>query len=128
MIQVTYEKYWTDNHYNTDREMLDTLHDLGKWILRKMRCDYSGDSRAISVPSKESMERGLYSLVFRPEYGGPRYTIQMIEKETGPNGKWGIILSDGTYTSGQKHCSKEVEEWFAEFEAERRSPAFDFIE
>ena len=39
----------------------------------------------------------------------------------------GLLLSDGTYTAYQKHCSPVIRQFYAECEEKLKSPRFNFV-
>lgn len=122
MITVRMIQYWNDYHKKELRERFGCLEELADWIFDQMRADYtSGRGRdLLSFPMCDTDDR-IYEISVRPEYGGCVFWIKQIEDEN-----LGIIFSDGTFTAGQKYCTKVVREWLVGCEARKKNPVFDF--
>lgn len=129
MIRVYYEEYHCD-YYRKDHEQdFFDLDDLKKWIFNQMQQDYSDKMRGpyvLSFPTPEKAEKigaeGPWEIEFIPKAGGPRYWIHLIKQNER------IMFTDGKITAGQRHWSKEVQEWLSQCHAQQFSPQFDFIE
>ena len=67
------------------------------------------------------MEGNIYRISVQPEHGSYVYWIKQIEEDHS-----GILFSDGTFTAGQKHCTKRLQEWLAECERRKKNPTFNF--
>lgn len=124
MITVRMIQYWNDYHKKELREQFRDLKELEDWIFGQMRVDYSSEHgrNLLSFPKCDT-ERWIYQISVRPEYGGYVYWIKLIEDRD-----MGIVFSDGTFTAGQKHCTRAVREWLAGCEARKRNPTFHFAE
>ena len=122
MITVRMIQYWNDYHKKEVMEHFKSLKELEDWIFGQMRVDYSSEHGAglLSFPKCDVKDR-IYRISVRPEYGGCVYWIKQIEDDGS-----GIIFSDGTFTAGQKHCTKAVREWLAGCERRKRNPTFNF--
>lgn len=122
MITVRMIQYWNDYHKKELRENCKDLKELGDWIFNQMRVDYSSEhgKRLLSFPKCDT-ERGIYEISVMPEYGGCVFWIKQIEDD-----RSGILFSDGTFTAGQKHCTKMVREWLVECERRKKNPTFNF--
>lgn len=124
MITVRMIQYWNDYHKRDLREQFRNLKELEDWIFGQMRMDYSSKAGAnlLSFPECDA-ECRIYRISVRPEYGGYVYWIKLIEDRD-----IGIVFSDGSFTAGQKHCTREVREWLAGCEARKMNPTFRFAE
>lgn len=122
MIIVRMMQYWNDYHKKELREKFRGLKELEDWIFGQMRVDYSSahGRDLLSFPECD-VEKHIYQISIQPEYGGCVYWIKQIEEECS-----GIIFSDGTFTAGQKHCTRAVREWLAGCEERKRNPTFRF--
>lgn len=122
MITVRMIQYWNDYHKKELRERFGGLGELADWIFAQMRVDYTSESgkNMLSFPKCDTGS-SIYEISVRPEYGGYVFWIKLIEDEDS-----GIIFSDGTFTAGQKHCTKAVREWLAGCEDRRKNPTFHF--
>ena len=122
MIRVRIIQYWNDNHKNELEERFRDLEELADWMFSRMRVDYTSEygRNLLSFPKCDVDER-IYSISVRPDYGSYVFWIKQIEDEHS-----GIIFSDGTFTAGQKHCTKAVREWLARCEKRKKNPTFNF--
>lgn len=122
MITVRMIQYWNDYHKKELRECFGNLKGLEEWIFEQMRVNYAAEwgKDYLSFPKCDTCDR-IYEISVRPEQGGYVFWIKMIEDE-----ELGIIFSDGTFTAGQKHCTKTVREWLAECEVRKNNPVFHF--
>lgn len=124
MIRVRIIEYWNDFRQREYEEYFDGLRDLAEWIFRRMKADYSGrhGKRLLSFPECSTDDR-ISEIWFRPEYAAHAFLIKQIEDVN-----LGILFSDGTYTAGQKHCTREVRLWLAECRKRQENPVFNFAE
>ncbi len=122
MITVRMIQYWNDYHKKELRERFGGLGELADWIFDQMRVDYTSESgkNMLSFPKCDTGS-STYEISVRPEYGGYVFWIKLIEDENS-----GIIFSDGTFTAGQKHCTKAVRKWLARCEDRKKNPTFHF--
>lgn len=122
MITVRMIQYWNDYHKKELRERFRDLEELADWIFNQMRVDYTSEHgrNLLSFPKCDTNDR-IYKISVRPECGSYEFWIKQIEDEYS-----GIIFSDGTFTAGQKHCTKAVREWLTKCENRKKSPTFNF--
>ena len=122
MITVRMIQYWNDYHKKELRERFRDLEELADWIFNQMRVDYTSEHgrNLLSFPKCDTAER-TYQISVSPESGAYVFWVKLIEDEYS-----GIIFSDGTFTAGQKHCTKAVREWLIKCEARKKSPTFNF--
>lgn len=101
------------------------LDELENWIFNQMKQDYNKYG-AMTFPTLKFYNKYGFSgpgrISFQPEYGDADIWIHKIESSQG------IIFSDGTYTSGQKHWSRQVQEWLQHCDDRKRAPKFNFVE
>lgn len=117
MISIRYEEYYNDFKRKNYEKRFKDLEELEEWIFGQMRQDYSKELYIMYFPRKEAS-----SIDFIPFCGGPSIFIHQIENEEG------ILLSDGEFTSGQKHMSHKIKEWCEHCEERRKAPKFKFVE
>lgn len=122
MITVRIIQYWNDYHKKGLRERFENLAALADWIFSQMQVDYSQKNGRdfLSFPRCRTVTE-IYEISVRPNYGGHVFWIKQIEDDYR-----GILFSDGTFTAGQKHCTKDVREWLADCEKRKQNPAFRF--
>ena len=122
MIIARMVQYWNDYHKKELREQFRSLKELEDWIFGQMRVDYSSEYGRDFLNFPEcDVEKHIYRISVQPECGGYVYWIKQIEDD-----RSGIIFSDGTFTAGQKHCTKGVREWLARCEERKKNPTFRF--
>lgn len=123
MIKITYEYYCMD--YDRQHKLTKTfsdLKDLEDWIFETAIGDVS-DCFVLNFPSEENCDPYRISIKLGYKFGhSHHYWIHQIENEKG------IIFSDGTYTSKQKHWSKEVIEWCKHCEDKRHNLHYNFVD
>lgn len=122
MITARMIQYWNDCHKKELRERFGGLGELEDWIFDQMRVDYTSEAgkNMLSFPKCDTGS-SIHEISVRPEYGGYVFSIRLIE-----DGDSGIIFSDGTFTAGQKHCTKAVREWLAGCRDRKENPTFHF--
>lgn len=122
MLTVRIIQYWNDYHKKELKEQFKDLEELADWIFNQMRVDYSSEhgENLLSFPKCDIRDR-IYEISVRPECGGYVFWIKQIEDEYS-----GILFSDGTFTAGQKHCTRAVREWLARCENRKKNPTFNF--
>lgn len=122
MILVRMTQYWNDFHKKEVKELFRDLKDLEEWIFGQMRVDYSSEQgrNQLSFPECDVEDR-IYRISVQPDYGESVYCIELIQDTDR-----GIIFSDGTFTAGQKHCTKKAREWLAGCEKRKKNPTFHF--
>ena len=122
MITVRMIQYWNDYNKKELREQFRSLKELEDWIFGQMRVDYSSEHgrNLLSFPKCDVKDR-IYEISVRTECGGCVYWIKQIEDDGS-----GIIFSDGTFTAGQKHCTRAVREWLVGCEGRKKNPTFNF--
>ncbi len=122
MITARIIEYWNDYRKKEKRERFESLDRLADWIFDQMQVDYSGEKGwlSLSFPKCETMDT-IYEITVRPEHRGATLWIKQIEDDCR-----GIIFSDGTFTAGKKHCTREVREWLAKCGERKKNPVFNF--
>lgn len=122
MIKVYYEEYYNDFIRRNKEKVFADLTELEEWMFGQMQQNYE-KAMAFLTPAKceRICAKGPWEIEFTPTYGGPHIWIHQI---TIPNG---IIFSDGKRTNGQRHWSKEVQEWLIHCEEKRSAPKFTFV-
>lgn len=99
------------------------LNELADWIFGQMQQEYDASfSMYFPTPDTSANADGPESIEFVPVYGGPSFFIHQIRRGDG------ILFSDGRFTCGQKHWSKEVKGWLTQCEKRRRNPYFKFVD
>lgn len=124
MVTVRIIEYWNDYRKKEKRERFNDLDGLADWIFSQMQVDYSSrDNRlSLSFPICNAVDK-IYEITVRPEHGGPMLWMKQIEDDYR-----GILFSDGTFTAGRKHCTRDVRQWLAECEERRKNPFFNFAQ
>lgn len=122
MITIRMIEYWNDYNQRERKEKFQSLDVLADWIFGQMSVDYSGPqgSHALSFPSCKD-ERSIYRISLMPGASEQTLWIKLIEDDSR-----GILFSDGTFTAGRKHCTRDVKEWLAKCEERREHPVFPF--
>lgn len=122
MIKIKYEEVSPVNDdYNKHLEKsFIALETLENWIFDQMSQNYADNPHIMSFTNPKS-PNGPSCISFTPAYGGENYRIHQIETDMG------IIFSDGTHTAGQKHWSKDVQNWLMHCEERRKNPTFTFV-
>lgn len=122
MITVRIIEYWNDYRKREKWERFDDLDGLADWIFYQMQVDYSSKDGwlSLSFPKCETADK-IHEITVRPERGGSTLWIKQIEDDYR-----GIVFSDGTFTAGRKHCTKEVRQWLARCEQRKQKPTFHF--
>lgn len=125
MIKVKYERYWNDFKRTSEVKSFSNLCELENWIFSQMQQDYT-DTLVMGFPTPNKAKRinasAPWRIEFTPQFGGESIWIHQIENFKG------IVFSDGKFTAGMRHWSKEVQEWLVHCEERRRSPQFNFVE
>lgn len=126
-MHIKYENYWNDYKRETGDEDFRSLYELETWIFGQMQTDYSKDPYLMYFPTPEILKKiGCEDAPGRIEFTpvrGKNVWIHMIT-----DGSGGIIFSDGTFTAGQKHWSREVKDWLRHCEERRKAPVFNFVD
>ncbi len=122
MIKVRMIQYWNDYHKKEVKEHFNGLKELEEWIFGQMCVDYSSKhgSGLLFFPKCDVRER-ILRISVQPEHGSHVFWIKLIEDDYS-----GILFSDGTFTAGQKHCTKMVRKWLAGCERRKNAPTFYF--
>lgn len=122
MITAKITEYRNDYNQHERRERFQDLDAFADWIFGQMQVNYSDKdgSFALWFPKCDDI-RWLSYIKVIPEYNGPSLWIKQIEDDSR-----GILFSDGTFTAGQKHCTRDVREWLAKCEERRKHPVFHF--
>lgn len=124
MIHVKYERYWNDYRRKDEVKSFASLQELEEWIFGRMQQNYTKNNIAMFFPTPKALERigadGPCYIEFRPVLGEDIWYIHQIESANG------IIFSDGRFTAGQKHWTKEVQGWLEHCMERRDAPKFDF--
>lgn len=123
MLKVKYERYWNDSHRRSEVKSFADLDELADWMFDQMQQNYI---KAMSFPTPEKVARigrtEPWSIELRPVWGEENIWIHQIE------GYEGIIFSDGKFTDGQKHWSKDVQKWLVRCEERQHRPKFNFVD
>ncbi len=126
MIKIKYERYWNDFIRKSEVKSFSDLDELEEWIFGQMQQDYTKNQFVMSFPTPEKEKRiqanGPWRIEFTPKYGEESIWIYQIESCNG------IIFSDGRFTAGQKHWSKEIREWLTHCDKRRQQPKFNFYD
>ena len=122
MITIRMIEYWNDYNQRERKEKFQSLDALADWIFGQMCVNYSDPygSHALSFPSCKD-ERNIYQISIMPTATEQTLWIKLIGDDNR-----GILFSDGTFTAGQKYCTKDVKEWLAKCEERRKHPVFPF--
>ncbi|MEG1563820.1 MAG: hypothetical protein RR365_08850 [Bacteroides sp.] len=124
MIKIKYELYWSDLIRKNREETFLDLDGLEDWIFNQMQQDYT-KTAVMYFPNPATAARihadGPGRIQFTPRYGGESVWIHQIQ-----SGGY-LIFSDGQFTSGQKHWSKDIQKWLAHCDERKRSPKFNFM-
>jgi len=122
MITARIIEYWNDYRKRERKERFMDLEHLADWIFDQMQVDYTSKNWRFSLyfPKCETRDR-ISHISLMPEYNGPTFWIKLIEEDG-----LGIIFSDGTFTVGQKYCTKRVKKWLAECDERQHKPTFNF--
>lgn len=116
---VKYELYTNDFLRRNQEILVFSLKELENRIFEKIEFDYT---------KKENRHKIFFptecpsTIVIDPAITHPLIWIHQIEDVKG------IIFSDGTYTAGQKHWSKEVKEWLKHCKNRIENPKFNFVD
>lgn len=125
MIKVYYEEYYNDFRRKDMERTFSSLKEVEDWVFEQMRQDYTKPF-VMYFPTPEQNKRfhwdGASRIEFAPSKEGPEYWIHEMKSDTG------IIFTDGKYTAGQKHWSKEVQDWLRHCDARQHAPKFQFVE
>lgn len=123
MLEVKYERYRDDSRRVNEIRYFADLNELADWIFGQMQQEYD---KAMSFPTPEEASRlgenGPRRISFRPVWAGEQIWIHQIKDCRG------IIFSDGRFTDGQKHWSKDVQEWLICCEERQHRPKFNFVD
>lgn len=122
MITIRMIEYWNDYNQRERKEKFQSLDALADWIFGQMCVNYSDPygSHALSFPSCKD-ERNIYRISMMPTATEQTLWIKLIGDDSR-----GILFSDGTFTAGRKHCTRDVKEWLAKCEERRKHPVFPF--
>ena len=122
MITIRMIEYWNDYNQRERKEKFQSLDALADWIFGQMCVNYSDPygSHALSFPSCKD-ERNIYQISIMPTATEQTLWIKLIGDDNR-----GVLFSDGTFTAGQKYCTKDVKEWLAKCEERRKHPVFPF--
>ena len=122
MITIRMIEDWNDYNQRERKEKFQSLDALADWIFGQMCVNYSDPygSHALSFPSCKD-ERNIYQISIMPTATEQTLWIKLIGDDNR-----GILFSDGTFTAGQKYCTKDVKEWLAKCEERRKHPVFPF--
>lgn len=123
MITVYYEVYYNDFIRKNKENRFAGLKELEEWMFGQMQQNYE---KAMAFPTPKKCERihatGPWEIEFTPTYSGPIFWIHQIKNSNG------IMFSDGKITDGQRHWSKEVQEWLVHCEERKSAPKFTCVE
>lgn len=123
MYVAKFERYWNDYRRKDETKTFSGLAELENWMFGQMQQDYTKDF-VMTFPTPAAAVRikadGPWAIEFRPKWGDENIWIHLIENDAG------IIFSDGKFTAGLKHWTREVQEWLTHCEERRKSPKFNF--
>lgn len=119
MIRVDYELYANSILRKEQELYVFSLKELENWIFKKIDFDYTKKENRFKIffPTEEP-----YTIAIDPAINHPLIWIHKIETYSG------IIFSDGKYTAGQKHWSKEIKEWLKHCKDRVETPKFNFVD
>lgn len=123
MIIVKYEEYVNDYNRRHKTENFFSLGSFVDWVFNTCRGKYDED---ISCPDPDtkifSANEMPYSIDINNMWSeGKHYWIHQISNEVG------IIFSDGTYTSRQKHWNDTTKQMCRDIIARKQKPVFNFV-
>lgn len=132
MISVKYERYWNAFNRTHETKSFETLHELEEWIFDQMeqvqqacRQQELRLSSAMFFPTPKSMEKiaadGPCHIMFKPNLYGQIIFVHEILTESG------VIFSDGEFTAGQKHWTREVQDWLTHCFERQTSPKNNIV-
>lgn len=119
MIRIRYEEYYNDYRRTHHRKTFENLDEVADWIFMQMKTNYSDKQKGWLYMSFPILTASC--ITFKPEHGKAAYWIHEISDERG------ILLTDGIYTAGKKHISKEVVEWSEKCKKRQYDPQFIFV-
>ena len=125
MLKVRYEEYHNDYFRRNHEKSFSNLQEMENWIFDQMQQDYTkGRGMYFHTPKKDQQIHGdgASRIEFTPKFGGPTFWIHMIEDYGG------IIFSDGSFTAGQKHWSRDVQSWLEHCDVRQHTPKFNVVE
>lgn len=122
MITITYELYGNDfTRKENLKRNFNNLEEMRQWINENA---YTGFDK-VFYPSKQGCGRVSFDTKTMNTFYGFKWCdcwIHMIESEKG------IEFTDGTYTSGQKHMSEEIDALFRKWTREDKEPkTYNFV-
>ena len=109
-----YEEYHNDYTRRMHEISFTTLDSATNWIFNQIQHKWT---EGMYFPCREPSR-----IEFQPVFGGPSYWIYMITSDRG------IEFSDGRFTSGQKHWSKDIQNWLSSCREKQKAPKFTFAE
>ncbi|MCM1237285.1 MAG: hypothetical protein NC489_45025 [Ruminococcus flavefaciens] len=124
MLAVKMIEYWDDDRQHAVNKRFSGLDAMAEWIFGQMQVDYTKEENryALYFPECATPSR-IMRISMTPSLYGPTIWIKLIEDDC-----MGIVFSDGTFTAGQKYCSKTARKWLEKCEERRKHPAFNFAE
>lgn len=117
MILIKYENYFYDCYRKHYEKIFSSLSELKKWVFDSQISKKWDNRRAFIFPNDNYPTMTIE--VNRDKACGDIWIHEIFK-----DGR--IVFSDGKYTSGQKHISKELLAWCKECEEYRCKPKFDF--
>lgn len=121
MIKIYYDEYLNDFcHKKGQTKTFSDLGELKNWIFGKMKQPYD-TPYAMYFPDPRKKDQEPSSIDFQEYRGSMQVWIHQIQNENG------IIFSDGTLTSGQKHWNDEIKNWLIECNEFKKKPTFNFV-
>ena len=113
MYTIKYEEYINDYMRKSYTKTFSSLSAIEDWMFDQMQQSYDRMWFPKTEPSRIEINPGRHS---------PNIWIYLISSSRG------IEFSDGRFTNGQKHWSKEVQAWLKHCNERKNTPQFTFVE
>ena len=113
MYTIKYEEYNNDYNRRNLERTFTSLTAIEDWLFNQMQQPYDKMWFPVNEPSQ---------IEATPVRFGPHIWIYMITSDRG------IEFSTGRFTNGQKHWSKEVQNWLRHCNERKHKPKFTFVE
>lgn len=113
MYTVKYEEYHNDYMRKNMSKTFNSMTEIENWMFDQMQQSYDKMYFPFREPSR---------IEFTPKWGGPHYWIYYIASERG------IEFTEGHFTNGQKHWSKDIQSFLSRCRDRQKKPEFVFAE